>query len=114
MEKGNTLIYIIIAVVIVVALFMFFNHSVNKVGDQTIDVKTNTKIAATSVNVGTFYDGQNGYSVSIPVAIAQLVFGLMLMVTPLYLIQKQPKQERPQKNILYIFPTQQLIGKFPA
>ena len=66
MEKGNTLIYIIIAVVIVAALFIFFYHPVNKAGDPTINVKTNTKIAATSVNVGTFYDGQNGYSVSIP------------------------------------------------
>lgn len=39
----------------------------NKViNDPTITVNNDTKIDATIVNVGKFYDGKNGFSVSIP------------------------------------------------
>lgn len=38
----------------------------NDVDNPTVDIKNNVKIEATSVRVGTFYDGKNGFSVSIP------------------------------------------------
>ncbi|MGD0576869.1 MAG: hypothetical protein ABSA74_02230 [Candidatus Staskawiczbacteria bacterium] len=66
MQKRNILIYVLVGIIIVGALFVFFYHPTSKPTDPTIDVKTNTKISATTVNVATFYDGQNGYSVSIP------------------------------------------------
>ncbi|MEI7425094.1 MAG: hypothetical protein WCK10_03185 [Candidatus Staskawiczbacteria bacterium] len=69
MEKENKKInwtIIIVAIIIGVVLLVFFYRPASNPTNPTIDVKTNTQIGATTVNVGTFYDGQNGYSVSIP------------------------------------------------
>ena len=52
-------------ILIVAGIFYFFGDFQNK-NNPTIDVKTDTTIKVSSVEVGTFYDGKNGYSLSIP------------------------------------------------
>jgi hypothetical protein len=66
MEKRETLIYIIVGIIIVGALFVLFYHPSSNPTNPTTDVKPNTQISATTVNVAKFYDGQDGYSLSIP------------------------------------------------
>ena len=65
---------VIIAIIFIVFVVIVMIGSSGNTNNQqqsnqtnpTTDVKPNTQIGATTVNVGTFYDGQNGYSVSIP------------------------------------------------
>ena len=111
MEKRNTLIYVLVGIIIVGALFIFFYHPTNKPTDQTIDVKTNTKIAATSVNVGTFYDGQNGYSVSIPSGNSSTCIWTYVDGNAA-IPYSETTQAKMRQNTQYIFQTQQPIGKF--
>lgn len=54
-----------ITVVIIVGVVYFLGHS-RAGNDPTIDVQTDTTVKATTVQVGTFYDGKEGYSVSVP------------------------------------------------
>src|SRR3989344_7434117 len=61
--KNSTWIIIVIAV-IAGAIYWSSTHST--LTNPTIDVKTNTKVPATTVQVGTFYDGKDGYTLSIP------------------------------------------------
>ncbi|MFZ3012035.1 MAG: hypothetical protein WA060_03530 [Minisyncoccia bacterium] len=55
----------IIAIMIIAGGIYWFSKN-SDVRDPTIDVKANTEIKATSIQVGTFYDGEDGYSLSIP------------------------------------------------
>jgi len=62
-----------VMVIIVVAVGAFYigknsniNQAQNNQADPTIDVKSDTKVNATIVKVATFYNGQDGYSLSIP------------------------------------------------
>jgi hypothetical protein len=57
--------WIVIAVIVAVAAY-FVSTSTGGIKNPTVDVQTNTKGQATTVQVGTFYDGKDGYSVSIP------------------------------------------------
>lgn len=57
--------WIIVAVIVAVGVY-WASTSLNTGKNPTIDVQPNTKVQATTVQVGTFYDGKDGYSLSIP------------------------------------------------
>jgi len=54
---------ILIIILIVGGVYLFSKKDIN---NPTLDIKTNAEIKATNVQVGTFYDGKDGYSLSIP------------------------------------------------
>ncbi|MCU0660162.1 MAG: hypothetical protein MUD00_00915 [Candidatus Pacebacteria bacterium] len=65
MENRGSQIWIILIVIAIIGGGAYWlGNSQSK--NPTIDVKTNTTIKATGVLVGTFYDGKEGYSLSIP------------------------------------------------
>jgi hypothetical protein len=76
MERENKYTPIVataVIIIIVVAVGTFYigknsnnTQSQNKQTNPTIDVKSDTKVNATTVKVATFYNGQDGYSLSIP------------------------------------------------
>lgn len=66
MESNTSKIWLIIVLVVVVGGAFYWLGSESDSSNPTIDVETNTKVAATTVQVGTFYDGKDGYSLSIP------------------------------------------------
>lgn len=77
MEKNPWIgISLIVAVIAAVAYFggqnldnsasTSSNTSTAISSDPTMGVKTDTQIKATAVQVGTFYDGEDGYSLAIP------------------------------------------------
>lgn len=65
METQQSKIWLgVIIIALIVGGFYWLNNS--QPGNPTTDVKTDTSIKATTVQVGTFYDGKDGYSLSIP------------------------------------------------
>jgi hypothetical protein len=70
--KKNSWIGIILVVAVIAIVVAYFggqnsnNSGTTVPNNPTIDVKTNTQVQATKVQVGSFYDGQDGYSLSIP------------------------------------------------
>lgn len=68
MEKNNDIWSSVgaIALAIVIGLGLYGYFSAPSATNPTINVKTDTTIRATVVQVGTFYDGQDGYSLSVP------------------------------------------------
>ena len=60
----KTSTWIIVIAVVAGGIYWASTHST--LNNPTIDVKTNTKVSATTVQVGTFYDGKDGYTLSIP------------------------------------------------
>ena len=66
MTNQNSHIRVIFVVIIIVAGVLYWLKNYQNNIDITTDVKTNTTIRATSVRVGTFFDGEDGYSLSIP------------------------------------------------
>lgn len=64
MEGGSKIWLGILVVALIAGGFYWMSN--NQSGNPTIDVKTNTSIKATTIQVGTFYDGKEGYSLSIP------------------------------------------------
>ena len=72
-EGRNSLLWLIVFV-IGVSLFIYFNFGSeiknwmeqSASDNPTIDIKPNATVGATKINVGTFYNGQEGYSISIP------------------------------------------------
>lgn len=66
MENRGSQIGIIVFVIAVVALGAYWIGNSNTPSNPTIDVKTDTELKVTTAQVGTFYDGQDGYSLSIP------------------------------------------------
>lgn len=53
-------------IVILIAGGAYWYSQNSGVHNSTLDVKTDTKVSATTVQVGTFYDGKDGYTLSIP------------------------------------------------
>lgn len=64
MENGSKIGLGLIVLVLIAGGFYWVNS--NQSSNPTIDVKTDTSIKATTVQVAAFYDGENGYSLSIP------------------------------------------------
>ena len=69
-QKGSNAIRgIIVIALIILAIYggisLFKNYLNNNSENPTVNVKTNSKIDATTVKVAKFYDGQDGYSLSI-------------------------------------------------
>ena len=62
--KSNNISYLALLPLILGVVFYFHSKPVSK--NPTVDVKTNTQIKATTVQVGTFYNGKDGYSIAIP------------------------------------------------
>lgn len=58
----------LIAVVLIIGGILYFsvNTGLEKSNNPTTNVKTNTQISATTVQVAQFYNGQDGYSLSVP------------------------------------------------
>ena len=65
METQQSKIGWVVVVILIVAGIYWFSTN-NGGHNPTLDVKTNTEVKATTVQVGTFYDGKEGYSLSIP------------------------------------------------
>lgn len=63
-ESKNTSGIWVLVILVIAGGWYFFGR--NNQTDPTTSVETDTSIKATTVKVGTFYDGQNGYSLSIP------------------------------------------------
>lgn len=69
---GLIIIVVIIGVILLSAIYYAKNpqtpnnQTQNNQANPTTNVKPNTQISATTVNVAKFYDGQDGYSLSIP------------------------------------------------
>lgn len=66
MENKSSQIWTILIVIVIIAGGAYWLGNSQNENNPTIDVKTDTAIKATSVQVGTFYDGKDGYSLSIP------------------------------------------------
>ncbi|NBD73909.1 hypothetical protein GVX82_02620 [Patescibacteria group bacterium] len=66
MENRSSQIWTTIIVAGVVAVAAYWIGSNQAVNNPTFDVKTGSSVKAANVSVGTFYDGKEGYSVSIP------------------------------------------------
>ena len=64
MEGGSKIWLGILVIALIAGGFYWMSNS--QPSNPTIDVKTDTSIKATTVQVGTFYDGKDGYSLSIP------------------------------------------------
>jgi len=67
--KSLKSIVIIIIIILVGSLIYWVGTNSNKqsaTGNPVTDIKTGTQIQATIVQVSTFYNGQDGYSLSIP------------------------------------------------
>ncbi len=56
----------LVVIIILIAGGVYWYSQNSSVHNPTLDVKTDTSIKATTVQVGTFYDGKDGYSLSIP------------------------------------------------
>ena len=56
--------FTLIAAFMFVSLFLLTGCS--QTNDPTVNVKPDVKVAATTVKVGTFYNGKDGFSLSIP------------------------------------------------
>lgn len=65
MEKQQSTIGWIVVIILIAGGIYWFTSN-DGVNNPTVDVKTDTQIKATTVQVGTFYDGKDGYSLSIP------------------------------------------------
>ncbi len=66
MENQDSRIWTIIVVIVIIAVAAYWIGSQQATNNPTFDVKADSSIKATVVQVGTFYDGEEGYSISIP------------------------------------------------
>lgn len=72
MKNNHNLPWAITVIVTIIAVYFGLEFKNIKETSQSIsnnpiiDVKTNTKVEATIVKVALFYDGKDGYSISIP------------------------------------------------
>ena len=73
MENKNNLPWVILVIVIILVVGYFGLGLGNKKetnqpisNNPIIDVKPNSKVEATTIKVAQFYDGKDGYSISIP------------------------------------------------
>ena len=64
MEQQSKIGLVVIIILIAGGIYWYSQNS--GVKNPTLDVKTNTQVKATTVPVGTFYDGKDGYTLSIP------------------------------------------------
>lgn len=64
--NSNSLGWIVVGMIGLGILLVLFFTSNKGTTNPTTDVKADTTVKVTSVPVGTFYDGQDGYSLSIP------------------------------------------------
>jgi hypothetical protein len=63
-EEIETIVGLIFTILLIAGGVYYFNN--RSINNPTLDVKTDTQIKVTTVQVGTFYDGKDGYSLSIP------------------------------------------------
>lgn len=56
----------VLIVLAIVGVGYWLSISITAPQNPTIDVQSNTKVSATTVQIGTFYDGKDGYTLSIP------------------------------------------------
>lgn len=66
MENRSSQIWTVLIIIAIIAGGAYWLGNSEGKSNPTIDVKTDTIIKATSVQIGTFYDGKEGYSLSIP------------------------------------------------
>lgn len=66
MENRGSQIWTILIIIAIIAGGAYWLGYSQDEKNPTIDVKTDTTLKATSVQIGTFYDGKDGYSLSIP------------------------------------------------
>lgn len=66
MENRDSQIWTTIVVVVIVAAMAYWIGSNQTIDNPTFDVKADSSVKASNVQVGTFYDGKEGYSISIP------------------------------------------------
>jgi hypothetical protein len=66
MENRSSQIWTIVVVAVIVAGLAYWIGSQQTVSNPTFDVKADSSVKASAVQVGTFYDGKDGYSISIP------------------------------------------------
>ena len=65
METQQSKIGLVVIIILIVGGVYWYSQN-SGVNNPTLDVKTDTKVSATTVQVGTFYDGKDGYTLSIP------------------------------------------------
>jgi hypothetical protein len=65
METHQSKIGLVVIIILIAGGIYWYSQN-SGVKNPTLDVKTDTKVLATTVQVGTFYDGKDGYTLSIP------------------------------------------------
>lgn len=65
MKSSKSIGIVIIILLFIGAIYWAYTNQ-SAPNNPTVNVKSNTQVQATTVQVGMFYDGKNGYSLSIP------------------------------------------------
>lgn len=66
MKKTNNFSFYAVIIILVLIAIIYYSNKKEISNNPTIDVKPNTEVQVTTIKVAKFYDGQDGYSISIP------------------------------------------------